>query len=155
MDALVGPVLARMDPKVQAVVERRQQMHGDVQARIHAEFSFTDDVVLLAVGAECSALSTDTWGKVCYKCNFAMTDFVKRSVVTAPLHIGARFVLNAHFGCVPPVKRTRCLQGIRAALERGRSSDRALFCGVSQSSLRRRRARPRSANGGVSAPRSL
>eukprot|EP00966_Prymnesium_polylepis_P033840 786795-Prymnesium_polylepis.1 len=47
-----------------------------------------------------------------------MTDFEKRVVGTVPVHIGARSVLNAHFGCVPPLKRARCLAGIRAALER-------------------------------------
>ena len=78
---------------------------------------FTDDVALLLHGVRAAVVGTQVWDRTCYRCNIRMTDFEKRKVSTAPLHIGARFVLNAHFGCVPPVKRARCLFGIRAALE--------------------------------------
>ena len=99
------------------LLQQRRDRLGERQGRAFWGSCFTDDVALLLLGVRAAVVGTQVWDRTCYRCNIRMTDFEKRKVSTAPLHIGARFVLNAHFGCVPPVKRARCLFGIRAALE--------------------------------------
>ena len=117
MDAVMPEVMRTYNLETRQLLEARAERFGPLQARAFWGSSFTDDVILLTLGTRATIVGTDLWDKSCYKCNIRMTDFVKRVVGTAPLHIGARFVLNGHFGCVPPDKRARCLAGIRAALE--------------------------------------
>ena len=117
MDVLMPAVELSFDQNARDLLAQRRERLGDTQGRAFWGSSYTDDVILLTIGERATVVATHTWDRSCYKCNIRMTDFEKRRIGTAPLHIGARFVLNAHFGCVPPVKRARCLEGIRAALE--------------------------------------
>ena len=123
MDAVLPKVVPQLPQETQRVLAARAERLGDYHGRPFWGSSFTDDVILLGCGIQVTTISTDIWDKTCYKANIRMTAFEKRIVGTAPLHIGARFVLNGHFGTVPPVKRARCLQGIRAALERRAERD--------------------------------
>jgi hypothetical protein len=117
MDALMPAIEATYSAETREVLDRRREQMGAVQGRSFWGSCFTDDVILVNIGEEATIVATTVWDRTCYLCNIRMTDFVKRSVTTAPLHIGARFVINAHFGCVPTPKRVRCLEGIRAAVE--------------------------------------
>lgn len=123
MDVVLPQILPRLPAKAQSLLQARADRLGAYHGRPFWGSSFTDDVILLNCGIDVATVATDLWDKTCYKANIRMTDFEKCVAGTAPLHIGARFVLNGHFGTVPPTKRARCLQGIRAALERRAECD--------------------------------
>ena len=117
MDALAQPVVESMGTEIQELVAKRRERFGLAQSRLFWGGVFTDDVILLLKGARLAAIGAREWDISCARCEIEMETFNKRGAGTAPLHIGGRFVLNGHFGVLPPAKRVRCLAGIRDSLE--------------------------------------
>jgi hypothetical protein len=118
MDDLAEPVVDAMCNEVKELVEARRTRLGARQARLWWGGAYTDDVILLLKGAALAAIAAREWDATCVNCKIPMAGFAKRGAGTVPVHIGGRFVLNGHFGTLPPAKKVRCLAGIREALER-------------------------------------
>ena len=117
MDVVAKPIVAAMSQQVRDVVAQREHRLGHPHGRLFWAGVFTDNVIILCKGAQLAAAAASLWDRRATDVGIRMSDLDERGAGTVPIHIGARFVLNAGFGCLPPPKRVRALAGLREAID--------------------------------------